>query len=101
MPRPRPCFQCGTAYPLPGGPGRLETCERCGADWHVCLNCSHYDPKVAEQCRERRAELEAQKHTANFCEYFELKRREWQPLAKPFASRESTARDTFKKLLGD
>jgi ribosomal protein L40E len=100
-PMPRPCYQCGADYPLKGGPGRLETCDRCGTDWHVCLNCIHYDPKVAEQCRERRAELVTQKHLANFCEYFELKRREWKPVADPLAHREVSARDTFKKLLGD
>lgn len=101
MPLPRPCFQCGTDYPLKGNPGRLETCDHCGADWHVCLNCIHYDAKVAEQCRERRSELVHQKNVANFCEYFELKRHEWRAPANPFASREASARDAFKKLLGD
>ena len=98
---PRPCHQCGADYPLKGQPGRLETCERCGADWHVCLNCHHYDPKVAEHCRERRAELVEQKQAANFCEYFELARREWQPKANAFAHREASARDAFRKLFGD
>jgi ribosomal protein L40E len=97
----RPCHQCGAEYPLKGQPGRLETCERCGADWHVCLNCVHYDPKVAEHCRERRSELVEQKHVANFCEYFELSRRAWQPRENPFARREASARDAFQKLFGD
>ncbi len=29
---------------------------KCRADLRVCLNCQSYDPRVAQQCRERRAE---------------------------------------------
>ena len=29
---------------------------KCRADLRVCLNCVSYDPRVAQQCRERRAE---------------------------------------------
>ena len=31
---------------------------KCRADLRVCLNCQSYDPRVAQQCRERRAEPE-------------------------------------------
>ena len=53
-------------------PGRSETCLRCGADLRVCLNCAHYNPRVAQQCRDRRAEPVLEKHAGNFCEYFEF-----------------------------
>jgi len=66
----------------------------------VCLNCQSYDPRVAEQCRERRADLVHEKHLGNFCEYFEFVRRKWE--AKEIKlTREEAARAHLKKLLGD
>lgn len=81
-------------------PGRSETCHQCQWDLKVCLNCLHYDPAVAYQCRERRAEPVAEKHLANFCEYFEMAKRPWVPRAEG-GTREDTARAALKKLLGD
>jgi hypothetical protein len=98
----RHCWKCGTEYKLSGSPGRLETCEKCGADLKVCLNCSSYDPRVAHQCRDRRAEPVDEKHMANYCEWFEMIRREYKPKEDAFgAKQENKARDTLKKLLGD
>src|SRR5260221_11948592 len=96
----RHCPQCGTEYALSGQPGRSESCERCGADLKVCLNCAHFDRSVAYQCRERRAEPVAEKHTANYCEYFEFVRRTWVPKDKT-DSREEAARERMRKLFGD
>jgi hypothetical protein len=45
----------------------MECCHGCGSDLKVCLNCVSYDPRVAEQCRDRRADLVGEKHLANFC----------------------------------
>ncbi len=95
----RHCHQCGWEYKLPGSPGRLEACHQCGADLRVCLNCLHYDPRAAEQCRERRADLVHDKHMANFCEYFDMKKGAWA--GKGGNQREDDARAHLKKLLGD
>jgi hypothetical protein len=65
----------------------------------VCLNCASYDPKVAYQCRDRRADPVEEKHLANYCEYFEMAKREFRPPAED-KTREDKARDTLKKLLG-
>jgi len=73
---------------------------KCRADLRVCLNCQSYDPHVAEQCRERRADLVLEKNVGNFCEYFEFARRKL--VAKEVKlSREEAARAHLKKLLGD
>ncbi len=66
----------------------------------VCLNCSSYDPRAAHQCRDRRAEPVFEKAVGNFCEYFELAKREFvkRNAANP---REDAARDKLKKLFGD
>jgi hypothetical protein len=95
----RHCWKCGAAYALSGSPGRSEACL-CGADLKVCLNCTSYDLRSAYQCRDRRADPVAEKHLANYCEYFEFIRREYVPPAED-VSRESKARDTLKNLLGD
>ena len=100
MAQTRHCWICGTEYKLPGMPGRSESCHKCGSALKVCLNCASYDPRVAHQCRDRRADPVAEKHMANFCEYFEYIKREWK--GKDGESRrETTAREGLKKLLGD
>jgi len=72
----------------------------CGADLKVCRNCASFDKTVAYQCRDRRAEEVAQKDMANFCEYFEMARREYVPVTEG-RDRETKARDHLKRLLGD
>ena len=96
----RHCWKCGQEYLLSGAPGRLETCEVCGSDLKVCLNCVSHDRTVAHQCRDRRAEPVAEMNLANFCEYFEMVRRKFVPPPEE-KSREATARNQLKNLLGD
>ncbi len=96
----RHCWKCGTEYGLPSAPGRSETCDRCGSDLKVCLNCVSYDSRVAYQCRDRRAEPVAEKHASNYCEYFEFAARDFVP-PKQETARENKAREQLKKLLGD
>jgi hypothetical protein len=96
----RHCWKCGAEYKLPGLPGRSEACHGCGSDFKVCLNCVSYDARVAEQCRDRRADLVGEKHLANYCEYFEFIRRQYVPPAVDSA-RENKARNALKNLLGD
>ena len=57
-----------------------------------------YDARVAHQCKDRRAEPVAEKHMANYCEWFELARRGYQGAGPD--QREDKARDLLKKLLG-
>ncbi|MEO7297266.1 MAG: hypothetical protein ABI042_01670 [Verrucomicrobiota bacterium] len=98
--RTRHCHKCGWEWALAGQPGRSESCHQCHADMRVCLNCTSYDVRAAQQCRDRRAELVHEKHVGNFCEYFELARREFMANANE-NPRESAARDQLKKLFGD
>ena len=96
----RHCHSCGWVWTLTGQPGRSESCHQRGADLRVCLNCAAYDPRAAQQCRDRRAEPVAEKHMANFCEWFDFIRREF--VAKPGENpREARAREQLKKLFGD
>jgi len=96
----RHCHNCGEPWKLSGQPGRGENCMKCRADLRVCLNCAFYDPRVAQQCRERRAEPVMEKAVGTFCEYFEFALREWTPKTGG-NRREADAREQLKKLLGD
>jgi len=96
----RHCYSCGTEYRRLTEPGRGDTCEQCGADLRVCLNCVCYDPSASEQCRERQADYVAVKDRANYCEFFQFADRpsKSDPAAK---SKENEARERLKKLFGD
>jgi hypothetical protein len=96
----RHCHNCGAEWTLTGQPGRSEACHECRADLRVCLNCVSYDSRVAQQCRDRRAEPVFEKHLGTFCEYFEFIRREWKPKSEN-DSREAATREQMKKLFGD
>ena len=96
----RHCHKCGWEWSLPGLPGRGESCHRCGADLRVCLNCVSFDPRVAYQCRDRRADPVEEKAAGNFCEYFDFLLRVFIP-KEELNPRETAAREQLKKLLGD
>jgi len=96
----RRCHNCGEPWTISGNPGRGEVCMKCRADLRVCLNCQSHDPHVAEQCRERRADLVLEKAAGNFCEYFEFARRQWVPKEVKLSCEEA-ARAHLKKLFGD
>jgi hypothetical protein len=96
----RHCWKCGTEWTLSAPPGRLDCCLTCGSDLKVCRNCVCYDPRAADQCRDRRAEPVGDKHLGNFCEWFEFARRDFTP-APAADPREAAARAQLKKLLGD
>ena len=66
------CFACGTDAELRAGErvGHRESCARCRADLHVCRNCRHHDPSLANECREPNAEPVRDRERANGCEWF-------------------------------
>ena len=66
------CHACQTETPLAAGEsiGFRETCDRCAADLHVCLNCVHVDPSAYNGCRESSAERVLDPGRANRCDYF-------------------------------
>ena len=97
----RHCHACGWEWNLAGQPGRSESCHRCHADLRVCLNCASYDKRAAHQCRDRRAEPVFEKAVGNFCEWFDMARREFIPQGGHANTREDSAREQLKKLLGD
>jgi len=69
-----PCFSCNAVIELATGErvGFRDSCEKCDADLHVCLNCRHYDRAAYNQCREPNAEWVSDRERANRCDYFAL-----------------------------
>ena len=66
------CFACDSEIPLGSGDriGFRDSCDRCGADLHVCRNCLHHDPSAYNECREPNAERVGDRERANRCDYF-------------------------------
>ncbi|HNQ01206.1 MAG TPA: hypothetical protein PKN59_02835 [Syntrophales bacterium] len=64
------CHACGGEIRIDRTVGRQETCPRCGADLHACLNCRFYSPGAYNDCREPQAERVVEKGRANFCDFF-------------------------------
>ena len=66
------CAFCKTRIPE----GKImfrDECDHCGADLHICLHCSFYDPNVSRQCREPAIpESSRDKERKNLCEYFKV-----------------------------
>lgn len=90
------CFKCRTEWKGVGKPGRRDTCVRCGADLHVCLNCSFYDPLRSRQCRNDNVEFVKEKDLTNFCDEFAFADR--QPSAVPAHDKTPPAKQAWDKL---
>jgi hypothetical protein len=93
------CWKCGEKLEdiiLPFS--RREECRHCNADQHVCRLCTQYDPRVADSCREDRAEYIQDTERANFCDYFAPKTGAY---IATDASDEQAARDKLAELFGE
>jgi hypothetical protein len=66
------CRACNSGVTIAAGDrvGFRDTCDRCDADLHVCLNCSHHDPSAYNECREGSAERVGDRERANRCDWF-------------------------------
>jgi hypothetical protein len=66
------CYRCGATLRIDGPVGRRTACPDCDADLHACINCRHYDPSAARECREPHADRFVDKEASNACELFQL-----------------------------
>jgi len=88
MPDSALCWKCGASLAQLSLPLlRLDVCQQCGAELHVCKLCSLYDVAVAKHCRETIAEEVRDKQRANFCDYFVINPNAYQPPPSTTASR--------------
>ncbi len=89
------CWNCRKTL-SPSDYGRQESCEGCGRDTHVCRNCTFYDPKYHNGCRENQADRVLEKERANFCDYFNPRNEHKDP-AQEQKDLRSAAESLFKK----
>ena len=64
------CFKCSLKSVFQEVLSFRAECEHCGADAHICKNCSFYDESAYNECRESSAEKVQDKEANNVCEYF-------------------------------
>jgi hypothetical protein len=70
---------------------RKSVCAECGADLHICLNCSFYSETAHNKCIETKADFQRSRDRSNFCEYFSYRESD-------AAGASSSKEDTMKKL---
>lgn len=66
---PSTCFNCSAEIEASNF-GRRDVCDKCHADTRVCKNCTHYDVKMNNHCRENQAPRIVEKEKSNFCDWF-------------------------------
>lgn len=67
------CGRCERRLDIVGNQvGRRDVCPHCDAELHACIQCRHFDPSVAKQCKEPFAEIPMDKESANFCDFFQI-----------------------------
>lgn len=68
------CFKCASPISLNASSkvGFRDSCTKCSTDLHCCKNCSFYDSKSYNECRETSAERVVDKDRNNRCDYFQL-----------------------------
>lgn len=76
---------------------RHANCPDCFTELRCCRLCVDFDPGVAEQCREDRADPPSNKEGANFCEFF---RPRGGAFAEKGAARGDAARARLDALFG-
>ncbi len=65
------CWSCSRVWEFNPPMARSESCDKCGWDARVCLNCRFYDKSAYRECVEEQAELVKDKDKRNFCTWFE------------------------------
>lgn len=90
------CWHCSKEIPA-NRFYRLDSCEHCGRDTHVCKNCEHYDTSFNNHCRESSADRVVEKESSNFCDFFKASTRGPGAGAKSADTLKSAAEALFKK----
>jgi hypothetical protein len=93
------CFACNAVTEVPAGEriGFRDVCAGCGADLHVCCNCTLRDPGAYNECRESNTEWVSDRERANHCEYFTASDRGGGAAAEEAARAKARLDTLFKK----
>ena len=86
------CHQCGEI--ITDAVGFRDTCPKCHAYLHCCVNCRLYSPSSHNHCLSPTTEYVRDVEGANFCEEFDFTARAQSGGQKPTKSK-------FDQLFGD
>lgn len=93
------CHTCRAEWTSKDKPGFRDSCGKCPADIHVCLNCRFYDVHKPLQCMEHIDDPVIDKEKANYCEFFQFADRPLPDKTSPGKPTEADrAREKWKKL---
>ena len=93
------CHACDTPWVSEKKqPAVKETCEKCDAYLHCCLNCRFYDPAKHNECAIPNTDWVGDKRAACFCDEFEFVDRATQVGSDPERDR---ARSQLDRLFGE
>ncbi len=95
------CHYCGTVVENPREVYRSTTCDSCGKDLKVCLNCRFYSPGAHWDCSESIDELVKEKDRANFCTFFSFGSRPPAQRGAPLSDESQQAKRKLDKLFGN
>lgn len=94
------CFRCHAVVEEREFFSRRDECDKCGADLHVCKNCSFYHPGGSNECEEPQAERVVDKERSNYCDFFRFKEERFKEEQGKKASKEDAKKawdELFKK----
>jgi hypothetical protein len=96
------CHACGEPWEGSVGsqPAQNETCAKCDADLHVCLNCRHHDVSATNECKSRTAEPVKDKERHNMCDEFLFASRDPGRGETPFETSKGDMEKKWKELFG-
>ncbi|HOK08582.1 MAG TPA: hypothetical protein PLT82_01305 [Candidatus Hydrogenedens sp.] len=95
------CYRCGTPWEsfTKKQPGVKETCTKCNAYLHCCMNCRWYLPGKPNDCLIPNTDKVANREGPNFCDFFEIKDRV-ENLDSSWEQQKEKAKKDFEQLFG-
>jgi len=67
------CPNCNALALAPGAEDFESICRKCGAPFHACIACAHFDPQATYECRQPIEVRVPKKRAANTCTLFTAK----------------------------
>ncbi len=94
------CYRCGTPWEsiIKKQPGVKETCLKCNAYLHCCLNCRWYTPGKPNNCIIPNTEKVSDREGPNFCDEFEMKD---VNVDTSWEEQKNKVKKEFEKLFGE
>ncbi len=91
------CRSCGEKRRDPEEVRFESTCSRCGADFHACSQCAHFDTSARFECTQPIRERIASKKQRNTCSFY-APARSFDLTGSRAAETPDDARSAFERL---